>query len=257
MFYKEKESYSFTLPIKIEEEIFKNISTTTKFEESFLFTDLLNSGMWVEISPPKNYNEWKALEGSLNEWNIADTDGIKVKLYKSQSIDKYNFNTLTVSDGLFLSVYTGESGGALYFYPNSDKNKKYKVKDGYIWQLYEIGDENYALEAFPFSNPQNGKILKLKKKFSKWISQEIIDINDIPYCTINVGDNTMYLVTYNKLIKLVNNKISEVIIDNAFWKGLYPNSALYKDGYIYIGMRAGIAKVDIKSKEIHFYTPKI
>ncbi|HEX9059716.1 MAG TPA: hypothetical protein VF941_06030, partial [Clostridia bacterium] len=93
------------------------------------------------------------------------------------------------------------------------------------------------------------------KGFLKWEAKEITDIGDYPYAETLANNNTMYVATYSRLIKLQNNKIAETIIDNAFWHGFYPNSITYDNGYVYIGMRAGVAKINLGSKEIEFFSP--
>lgn len=261
MFYytnsnSEQVGKSFQIPDIIETEILNRIDEDVIEGDSFLLDNLLSSKDWVEIHPSNDHNQWKALEKSTDEWKVFFTNNIKVVRESSEAIEGYNFSKLKIADGFFMNVYTGEWGGGLYFYPNGDKNKKYKIKDGYIWDIYSVNNENYALEALPFDNPSRGKILKLKKSFNKWKTKEVTTFDNVPYCFTIMKDNSIYLVTDNKLIKLVNNNVDQIIIDNAFWHGLYPNSIVYDNDYIYIGMRAGVAKVDLKNKDLKFYTPK-
>lgn len=254
---KEKVDYSFQLPKIAEDKILKKVNKTPNDKEGFLLDDLVHTGSWKEITLPIKISEWQGLEDRFDSWHVNYVNGVKVSIDKSQGVEgRYYFGTLTVSGGFLLNVYTREWGGAVYFYPNGDRTKKYKVADGYIWSFYKMNNENFALEALPFGKIPDGKILKLKKSFNKWISIERTKIGDVPFCNTFIDNNTILLVTNGKIIKLVNNDIKETLIDNAFWKGLYPNSVTYHNGYIYIGMRAGVAKINITNKKVKFFTPK-
>ena len=45
-----------------------------------------------------------------------------------------------------------------------------------------------------------------------------------------------------------------IVFDDIFWSGLYPNSICALDEHnIFIGMRRGIAKIDLEDKGLKFY----
>lgn len=256
-FHKEnREHYSFQLPKVIEDKILSSREKKPQENKSFLLDGLINSGKWVEIPIPKRYDQWKKLEERFDEWEVNKAGGINVNEPVYQSISGYNFQMIDASEGFLLRVAKREWGGALYFYPNGDRNKKYKILDGDIWPLYKEDNKIFAFQAFPIEKKPYGKMLSIKKSFFKWRAKELTVINDLPYSQAYAEKNIMYLVTYNKLIKMNNYKINEVILDNTFWGGLYPTTAVYDKGYLYIGMRAGVAKVNIKSKQMQFFTPK-
>ncbi|MDD2402319.1 MAG: hypothetical protein PHI90_09495 [Clostridia bacterium] len=250
---------SYNLSDAVEEDILKSPEKIFDNSEKVLLDELLKTGKWVEINPPNDYNEWDKLEERFDHWNVKNNDGIWVSKYNAQAIqnvDGCNFGKLTVQDGFLLNINTLEWGGALYFYPDGDRTKKYKIIDGYIWDTYKMNDKVFALATYPFKIPANGKILEIEKKFGKWKAKEITDIGDIPGHYTFIDKNTMILVTYSKLLKLNNNKIVEIIVDDAFWHGLCPSTVAYENGFVYIGIRAGIAKVNMTNKEVKLLTPK-
>lgn len=252
-----KVNNTFELPSEIEKAILMDSSQNENknienIKKSKYLNDLLLNAEWIEVNP---YVDIKKIKMKNQIWSISQEKGVKVSNFISKDIDGYNYGKHNVFGGFFLNITTLEWGGALYFYPDGDIQQKYCILEGYIWDVYQMGNKYFALATYPFKEHKNSKILELRKTGKQWYSKEVASINDIPCSFTIVNDNTMYVATHSKLIKLVNNKIEEIIIDNAFWKGLYPNSILYEDGTIYVGMQGGVSKIDLSTRAVQFFTP--
>lgn len=242
---KNENRNSFYFPKQVESKILKSLEQDKENKnESYLLSSLLKSGEWVEISLPETDYERDNLKKRFVYWEVKDDNGIIVVENKLKSIEKYGYNIFNVDNGFFLMVNTLEWGGALYFYPENHE-EKYKIHEGYIWDLDKNKDDIYAFQSIKY--PPGGKLLKIKKNiFNKWVAREIEEESiGVPLTFTFSDSNTIYLVTYKKLIKLVDNKVKEVIVEDAFWNRLFPESSVYKDRYVYIGMTAGIAKVNV------------
>lgn len=246
----------FQFPSELEDEILLSFNSPPKISEMFLehSKDLMDENKWMEIKKPNTSDQWKKIINKKNHWNVSGIDETKDSEESWYFLKSYSFRKFNVADGFFISIYKGEWGGALYFYPNGNKEKRYKVQDGYISGFYKMNNKHYILEKLPGADPENGKILNLRKRFNKWSAQKTIELGDFPQGYTIENGNTMYLVTYSKLLKLVDNKIEEVIIDDTFWVGLYPQSISVVDNkFIYIGMRGGVAKVNLDNKKVQFF----
>ncbi|HEX9059399.1 MAG TPA: hypothetical protein VF941_04405, partial [Clostridia bacterium] len=149
---------SFQFPNAIEEKILSTIEKTTDNNKSILLNDLLNSGKWTEMKIPQNGNGLQKLENRLDEWSVKKSNGIVVSPYKSQSIEGFEFSEFTRPGGLFLIVNEGEWGGALYFYPEGDKWKRYKIMDGDLCDFFEINNNIYFFERKGYTKTKQGEI---------------------------------------------------------------------------------------------------
>jgi hypothetical protein len=239
----------------LEDKILASLSKPQKNNEYYLLNDLLESGKWREKKVPNNNEQWRKLEEQKDNWAIKKDNRIKISAVDYNAIDGVNFSKQDSFHGFFLIANAGEFGGALYYYPNGNKEKREKIMDGNFIDFFKTSNKIFFFERKWYTMPPEGSIYQIKRGIFGWKPILVEKIGDYPY-TSTLVKNTMYLVTNKKLIKLEDNKVKEIIIDNAFWHGLYPNSIVYDNGYAYIGMRAGVAKVNLASKQIQFFAPQ-
>jgi hypothetical protein len=256
--YKTIESENpFSLPSSIEDDILNN-KQKSDLKVSFSMENMIKTNKWIRKDLNELKKEITVFRGRIDQWEVEfdKNESLQVMEFKPQIIDGVNFNIVESHDGFFLGLNTMENSGALYFYPNGDKNKKYKLLDGYIWDTYRLKNDVYAVASYPEKIPPNGKVLRIKRTLFGWKVVKVIDLDDTPMCYTILDNNRVLIATQNKLIIIKDNKISEVVIDNAFWDSLYPNSIACKNGVAYLGMIGGIGRVNLLSKEVDFYTPK-
>lgn len=115
-------------------------------------------------------------------------------------------------------------------------------------------DTVYCVYGFAHGAFEEGKITRITKIDRKWQKDESFEI-DLEDCidAFYVEDDTVYVVTSNKLIKIKNNKIEKVLVEDSFWYLLYPSSIVGIDDILYIGMRGGIASYDLNTGELLWY----
>ena len=71
--------------------------------------------------------------------------------------------------------------------------------------------------------------------------------------TFSIFDNSIYIASYQNFYKIENLK-SETILKNTFWQGMYPNSiAMYDQENIFLGIRGGLIKLNLKTKQLKLY----
>lgn len=242
-----RETVNFKFPNFIEDEILNRVNSSNDYEFLTL-SDLIESGDWIKRKVPENHIEFQEL-GNIS-WHVKKNESIKVSRYFSESVEGFHYTYYKSDDGFFLNVYKG-GDGRLYFYPNGNKDKKYVVEEASLSHIYKIDNSIYAMQSY--FGPK-GTIYNLTKNiFGKWRAKRLKDIDDSPMCFTFVNENTMYLLTSKKLMKVIDNDVKEVIIDDGFW--IHPNSIAFDDGYIYIGMRAGVGKINISNKKVDFFIP--
>jgi hypothetical protein len=84
-----------------------------------------------------------------------------------------------------------------------------------------------------------------------------LELRDKPCAyTISKENNELYIVSFKKLFKIKNERVIEIIVDNAFWESLYPNSVVIINDNVIIGMRGLIATVNLKNRKVTAYEKK-
>lgn len=258
----EKDVTDYKISTEIENSILQDVDE--KVENNSMKTvsikDVISSNDWAKLDAPEPFGgDWKTLQDQIISWRLNSSrpgNTINAKESEWKWFRNYSYKKLYVEDGFFVSVHGFEENGGVFFYPKGDKNKKYLVYNGNIIDFFVLNDECYMIESQYAADPSNGKILKLVNHHSKWTADEVLEIGSDPYCFVIKEESIMYLVTYDKLLILSNNKITEVAVENAFWQNLYPNSIVFEGDVLYIGMRGCIAQVDLESKAVSMWKPK-
>ena len=195
-----------------------------------------------------------------------------------------------IPEGLLKGVNSGEFGGGLFFKPN-DSTKAYHI-NGKLPSPYQHYAENmYSLRLFPLgkylkvdqlkqlvplggSNPQTifkykdtlyvidesgnvmagamGLIYSVDLKGDNFTISDKYKFKD-PVTAIAIKSDTLMFATYKGFYVISNNK-QEMVMDNLFWVGLYPNSIAVADkNTIYVGMRGGYVKLNLQTRDMVFY----
>ncbi|REC63332.1 hypothetical protein DRF65_06685 [Chryseobacterium pennae] len=169
-------------------------------------------------------------------------------------VEKTNYykknSELEIEDGKLIGENKGEWGGELYFEPKKDKEKNVKIKFGNIVDIFKFQNKIYFTEGSGIW----GSLYELNKD-SVFTYKKIESFGDALEA-LTVFNNIIYIVSHHSFYKVVNQE-AILIFRNQFWRGLYPNSvAVFDEEHIFIGMRSGIAKLNIVKKEVSFYREK-
>ena len=82
--------------------------------------------------------------------------------------------------------------------------------------------------------------------------EKLIDFEDAP-AAITTYKNKIYVASHQNFYE-VENFQKKKIFGNEFWTSLYPNSiAIFNEENVFIGMRSGFARINLKNKKINFY----
>jgi hypothetical protein len=106
-----------------------------------------------------------------------------------------------------------------------------------------------ALEGLAHGGQSTGRIIRLvRDREGRWRSEDLIDLRHAPEVGETKADGSLLIATTRRLLRVVpSDKTVEVLHDDAFWGGLYPNSLVVTPGgAIYLGMRHGVAKLEKK-----------
>jgi len=184
------------------------------------------------------------------------------KLFIDDYVDEF-LTTFSIGKkgeyGYLLAGYYGEFGRYLYYIA---LNELYEV-DTYARDFYVLNhdyDTIYCVYSvsmwYPGYGIPRGMITRITKANGKWQRDERFEIhfaeNEYIY-TFYAEDDTVYVVTDERLIKITNNKLDKVLVEDAFWGDQYPNSIVRIDDTLYIGMRGGIASYNLETGKLLWY----
>lgn len=209
---------------------------------------------WISNNVPELHSdEWYKSNHSSESWVIyKDKDVLKIR-----NDHKYNIiTTYDVGDGYFRGTNRGEYGGNLEYVSKNILKRSYEILDGNVVSIFNYNDGIYVLEGLTHMGINEGRIYQLNKDYRRWSAKEMFNLNDSPQVYTITEDNELLIVTFSGLFKISDMKNIEHITKDAFWQSLIPTSIVVDEKIVYIGMRGGIAKVNLDNKDILWLAKK-
>ncbi|MCP9748835.1 hypothetical protein [Lacihabitans sp. CS3-21] len=204
---------------------------------------------FVETKPPKvGSSEWYLLNNSRNEFGVEVKNGqLKIKKVKEK-----NRVELKIGTGTLLGVDRGEWGGTLTFIPDDTKKEKIEIKKGNIKFIFKYRGKTYFIEGIAHLSLSEGALYELDVTKDKFEYKEILKFEDAPEA-YSIYDDKIFIATHRRFY-VVDNFKKELIFNNTFWLSLYPNSiAIIDEKNVFLGIRSGIVKLDLTTKNLKFY----
>lgn len=204
---------------------------------------------FVEIDVTNlSVEEKSKLNFSTKEFGVSQKKGkliVEKRTYQSGV-------TLEVPSGLLIGNNRGEWGGELMFQAKGGKNSLVKVKDGNIVQLFNYQGKVLSIEGIAHLSYNQGALYEIHAEKQPISYTKIFHFEDAPV-VLEIEKDRLIIIS-SKNLYVVNGLEKELVFEKTFWSGLYPNSITkFDDENIFIGMRSGIAKVDLKNKKLSFY----
>ena len=203
---------------------------------------------FIETIPPKLGSEdWSHLNNSQNEFKVENLEG-QLKIDKVTEGDE---TELDISNGKLIGINRGEFGGILKFVPSDGAIKETIIKKGNIKFIFFFKDKIYFIEGLAHMGFSGGALYKLENR-PDFKYEKILEFEDAPEA-FTIYKDKFLIATYDGFYVVQDFK-KEIILRNTFWRGLYPKSiATFDDKNIFIGLRSGIAKLDLTTLIIRFY----
>jgi hypothetical protein len=200
-------------------------------------------------TPIVNSDDWLKLNHSMNR--ITATS-YKERLF----LHEYNCcsqECIELTNGFLKAVDNGEFGGGLYFIPFDENKDEQEVFKGNIPFMFEYKSEIFAFAGGGHLFPEaKGLLLKIRLSDNKIEAEKVLEMSCRPQA-FTISEDRILVAGHNKFVVIKDLK-EEVIIDNVFWYGLYPNSvALGHNDIVYIGIRGGYCILDLVKKDFDFY----
>jgi Zn/Cd-binding protein ZinT len=204
---------------------------------------------YVETIPPKvGSREWYSLNYSSNAFAVKIIDG-KLEI---EEADEDKACELKLSTGKLVGINRGEWGGKLIFEPTDTNKSNVEIKRGNIKFIFTFKSKIYFIEGLAHMGYSAGALFELDTTDQKFTSTKLIDFDDAPEAFTIYQDK--FLIATHERFYIVKDFKKELILENTFWSGLYPNSiAVLDEKNVFIGMRGGIVKLDLTTKALTLY----
>jgi hypothetical protein len=155
-----------------------------------------------------------------------------------------------VADGWLISFDSGEWGARLWwFWP--DGTTRYKISDDHIVGFVRTDVGLLAIAGIAHGTVSTGRLVVLKRDAGNvWKASTLIDLKYAPEAFFKESPKSIILALTDQLVRiqLVDKKV-DLLVDEAFWRGLYPTSIVAASPHTcYVGMRHGVAKIDLRRK---------
>lgn len=205
---------------------------------------------FVKTIPPKVWSDsWYKLNNSKNNCKVEIINS-KLIIEKSKEIHECK---LEIETGTFLGINNGEFGGQLTFIPKDKSKSEFKILRGNINFLFRFKDKIYFITGLAHMSYSAGALCELIPEGDKFTNKKILDFESAPQAFTIYNDKL--LIAAEKSFYVIEEDLKkQEFFKDIFWEGLYPNSiAVANNESIFVGIRSGIVKLDLKKKELSFY----
>ena len=151
-----------------------------------------------------------------------------------------------VADGWIESFFAGEFGGSVWWFA-PDGKARYKISDEMVVGFVPTPAGVLMLEGLAHLDSSRGSLRRLVRgPDDRWTSKPFADLGDAPGVAALIDDESLLVVSLGRLSRVdLNTRQVEILVDNAFWQSLYPNSiVIVPSGQVFLGMRHGVARLD-------------
>jgi len=172
-------------------------------------------------------------------------------------LNRRRITVFKVDDGYVIGNYRGEFGGGLYWFSSTTKNC-YEISHHKIVQLIERNNNLYAIEGLAHMGMSIGSILILSKQNNKWTEKQYLKLPGAPLGVDMDEKGNFVIVTSEGLVSVDKNGKLSTLIKQGIWDVedyLYPTSLVIKDNIVFVGMRKGVFKYNLKTKKQEWLMP--
>ena len=210
--------------------------------------DVQISKQYVKTNPPKFLDAyWKHLNAA-NDCKVE----LRHNFLFATKYEPEDECYLEMKSGELVGIDLGEFGGELKYIPDDHSKKEMTIKRGNIRFIFRYKNNIYFLEGLAHLGSSYGKLSRLDTTNENFHCVEILNFGDAPGA-MAIYKNRLLIVADSNFYEIKEMK-KEVLLNNMFWNGLYPNSIIVIDEKnVFVGIRGGIVKVNMRDKEYEFY----
>ncbi|MGG9964661.1 hypothetical protein [Ferruginibacter sp. SUN106] len=189
---------------------------------------------------------------------VKPAESLPFKIMASKK-EQYKFSqeytVIKVDDGYLIGFRRGEWGGNLYWFSN-DGGNRYEISTDQVNQFIKQDNKIYAIEGLSHLGISAGRMISINKDNGKWKVKEFLKFDAEPEAIDIDSKKDFIIVTAKGLYSATVTAAIHPVVADAFWhRYLYPTSLIVQNDIVYIGMRKGIFKYDLKTKKQEWLMP--
>lgn len=167
------------------------------------------------------------------------------------------FQAIKTDDGWITGYNRGEFGSAIYWY-NDDGTQRKKLSEHRVNGFTVVKNRIFAAEGIAHMSLDEGSIIEIVKVNQQWAVLEFIALPESAEAITQLPNGDLAVITSSAIRRLTLDKKLSTLATNRDWMYLYPNSITSDDKFIYVGMRAYIARIPLTGKtgKVEFLSPK-
>lgn len=194
---------------------------------------------WKVFKEPNGVFARQARAGTMNDlpFRIRTMDNREAQAMRGTCV------FVEVDDGYLVAFNQGEFGGSLYWFDKQGDQRK-QVSAGLISQFLKRGDKIFAIAGLDHMGLSMGGILEIIKKNNEWGLNNWLDLKNAPYAFTADNKSNLIVITSSHLLLIDENKTTDTLVADGFWKLLYPTSIVVLENKVFVGMRQGIFEFD-------------
>ncbi|CAF1486179.1 unnamed protein product [Rotaria magnacalcarata] len=204
---------------------------------------------FIETVPPRpGSKEWYSLNSCSNVFVVESAnDHLNVSKVKNACENK-----LKISSGTLFGLDQGEWGGQLVFIPDDTTKKSIVIKNGNMKFSFIFKDKIYFIEGLAHMSVSKGALYELDITNNNFDYKKIIDFEDSPEA-FTICHNKLFIASH-RCFYVLENFEKKILFKDTFWDSLYPSSiAVIDEQNVFVGIRGGIAKLDLTKQSLEFY----
>jgi hypothetical protein len=213
-----------------------NQDTLMKYNWSKFEWHLQKNGKKVYAKLSKDLKSKRKLPFELKALNIREKEELTGDI-----------SSIEVDDGYLVSFWRGEFGGSLYWFDKNGETRK-KVARAMIVQFIRRDDKIYAIAGLAHMGYSNGGIVEVQKENGEWKLFDYVPLHDAPYAIDMDNRKNFVVITSSHLYSVDQKKNVDTLVAIGFWEMLYPTSLVVNRKQVLIGMRQGVFKFDLATR---------
>lgn len=213
-----------------------------------LFRQSFNKSDFTYAEPPeKGSAAWYEL--NYAQGFSVNTENSNLQIMKAE---RKRPAALDLDHGKLRGIDHGEWGGRLEFIFNDPSKEPVLIKTGNIKFVFRFKHQIFFIEGLAHLGFNQGAMFRLKCSEDTFEYEKVCDFEDAPQAIL-VKDDRIFIASYSGFYIMDEGLKNEVLLQDTFWGGLYPNSIAGDNDKLYIGIRGGYVQLNVATKTLDFF----
>jgi hypothetical protein len=159
-----------------------------------------------------------------------------------------------VDNGYLVGFNKGEFGGSLYWFSEKG-DSSYQISRENIDYIFEYKNKIYMASGLFHMGRDQGGINEMRFTDAVWKVDQRIELPSKPDIIMPYKDR-MLIITTKTILFFDGTNNFDFVKKDGFWDVLYPQSAVIFNDDLFVGMRAGVYRINLNSKKEEWLMPK-